>query len=299
MEQTKALNALEPFLALTKSATSARAAADLVSRATSAPNTFVFAELLQAPQIQALRESADHSPYLTHLEIFSHGTYADYSASSNLPALNDQQTLKLRQLSLLTLAKNPPNLSYAALQKSLGLPSARALEDLVISAIYAELLSAQLDPFNQTVHVSSVSPLRDLAPNSIPGMLSTLKNWSDRCTTTLADLETQINAIKASAAARHQEKNAQAARTESLIRQEKDEKLGVHTRGQTNMITRAVANIRSGGRYKRGSNSLEAGWDDDEAMDLDDNDYEDEGGEGSSAGGSAAGGKKRASRRKL
>lgn len=78
MEQTKALNALEPFLALSKSATSPRAASDLVVQATSAPNTYVFAELLQTPNIQALRSSPEHAPYLTLLEIFAWGTWADY-----------------------------------------------------------------------------------------------------------------------------------------------------------------------------------------------------------------------------
>src|ERR1700710_2090717 len=102
MEQTKALNALEvslfcpgfssdtkrpfqQFLALTKSASSPRAAADLVTRATSHPNTFIFAELLQAPQIQALAEAPEQVAYLTLLEIFSYGTYADYKNTPNLP----------------------------------------------------------------------------------------------------------------------------------------------------------------------------------------------------------------------
>ncbi|KAL8739545.1 MAG: hypothetical protein Q9190_007661, partial [Brigantiaea leucoxantha] len=51
MDQTqqKALNALEPFILLSKYATSPRAAADLIIQATSAPNTFVFAELLETP----------------------------------------------------------------------------------------------------------------------------------------------------------------------------------------------------------------------------------------------------------
>jgi COP9 signalosome complex subunit 7 len=60
MEQTKALNALEPFLALSKSATSPRAASDLIVQATSAPNTYVFAELLQTPNIQNLRSSEEY-----------------------------------------------------------------------------------------------------------------------------------------------------------------------------------------------------------------------------------------------
>ena len=78
MEQTKALNALEPFLALSKSATSPRAASDLIVQATSAPNTYVFAELLQTPNIQNLRASEEYAPYLTLLEIFAWGTWTDY-----------------------------------------------------------------------------------------------------------------------------------------------------------------------------------------------------------------------------
>lgn len=85
MEQTKALNALEPFLALSKSATSPRAASDLVVQATSAPNTYVFAELLQTPNIQNLRSSPDHAPYLTLLEIFAWGTWADYKCALLYP----------------------------------------------------------------------------------------------------------------------------------------------------------------------------------------------------------------------
>lgn len=87
MEQTKALNALEPFLALSKSATSPRAASDLVVQATSAPNTFVFAELLQTPNIQNLRSSQEYASYLTLLEIFAWGTWEDYKCAPSSPPL--------------------------------------------------------------------------------------------------------------------------------------------------------------------------------------------------------------------
>ena len=82
MEQTRALNALEPFLALSKSANSPRAAADLITQVTSAPNTYVFAELLQTPNIQALRNSEEYAPYLALLEIFAWGTWSDYKGTS-------------------------------------------------------------------------------------------------------------------------------------------------------------------------------------------------------------------------
>ena len=84
MDQTqqKALNALEQFVLLSKSATSPRAAVDLITQATSTPNTYVFAELLQTPNIQSLRSaSSDYAPYLTLLEIFSWGTWSDYTCT--------------------------------------------------------------------------------------------------------------------------------------------------------------------------------------------------------------------------
>ena len=78
--QQKALNALEPYILLSKSANSPRAAADLISQAISAPNTFVFAELLQTPNIQSLQTaSEDYAPHLTLLQIFAWGTWSDYT----------------------------------------------------------------------------------------------------------------------------------------------------------------------------------------------------------------------------
>lgn len=313
MEQTKALNALEPYLALTKSATAPRAAADLVTQATSNPNTYVFAELLQTPQIQALGQSADYAAYLQLLEIFSYGTFAGYhAAGSTLPQLNAAQTLKLRQLSLLTLARDPHNLSYANLQRDLGLPDARAVEDLVISAIYADLVEAQLDPRNQTVHVSSVSPLRDLAPNSIPSVLGALRAWSGRCTSTLADLEAQVAAIRNAAAQRQAEQRAWEETQERLAEEAKnngggnngdDQQQrtsgggGVHGRGQSRVLENAINRLRGQRSVKRGSGSLDASHDEDEAMDVDEEEPDD--GEGGSTRGGLGGGKQRASRRKL
>ncbi|KXJ91359.1 PCI domain-containing protein [Microdochium bolleyi] len=297
MAQTKALNALEPFMALTKSATAPRAAADLITQATSNPNTFVFAELLHTPQIQALAQSPEYSSHLKLLEIFSYGTFVDHTTATGLPALNEQQARKLRQLSLLTLAKKPHNLSYASLQRELGITDDRTLEDLIISAIYAGLLDAQLDARNRTVHVSSVSPLRDLAPDAIPAVLESLTAWSARCGSTLDDLEAEIASIRQAAAQRNSDKKAWAAVEEKLAKEARaDEHTGggAHGRGQANIINRAVQHLR-GQRYgKRGS--VEANVDDEgeELMDVDEEDLYDEADVAVSGAG-----KKRASRRKL
>jgi COP9 signalosome complex subunit 7 len=292
---------LKPFLALTKSAAAPRAAADLITQATSNPNTYVFAELLQTPQIQALSQSPDHQSYLKLLEIFSYGTYANYTSTTNLPPLNDAQALKLRQLSLLTLAKDPHNLSYGALQQNLGLRDTRAVEDLVISAIYAGLMDAHLDPRNGAVHISSVSPLRDLAPASIPSMLSSLRAWSGRCTSTLQDLEAQVASIKEAAAKRHSDKKAWDEQQAKLVEEEKGADQGVHTRAHGAILNRALARMQGQRFGKRSSGSLEANVDDDEgAMDVDEEEPDDGEGGGSSGGAALGGpGKKRANRRKL
>ncbi|KAE8448566.1 hypothetical protein EG329_009447 [Mollisiaceae sp. DMI_Dod_QoI] len=276
MEQMKALNALEPFLALTKSASSPRAAADLITRATSAPNTFIFAELLQAPQIQALSEAPDQASHLTLLKIFSYGTYTDYRNTPDLPSLNEAQILKLRQLSLLTLAKNQADLSYKSLLGHLGLETARELEDLVISAIYAGLLNATLDPYHQLVAVSSVAPLRDLQPNSIPQMLNTLNEWSTRCVSTLADLERQIASIKSEARRRHKEEEEWAAHVEKLIeaKGDKNEK-GEDKNSGGGLLAGIGRKLGAGAASKRGSGGMDD--DDDEAMEVDDDDEDGKG----------------------
>ncbi|KAM3562496.1 hypothetical protein MY1884_001795 [Beauveria asiatica] len=208
MEQTKALNALEPFIALSKSATSPRAAADLIERATSAPNTYIFAELLQSPRLQALAASHPEqlAPHLALLRLFSYGDYETYEATPGLPALSDAQRLKLRQLSLLSLAAascQRADLSYARLLQRLRLDATPQLETLVTTAIYAGLIDAKLDPARQRVHVVRVAPLRDLSPdNDTPRMRAALQGWSDRCAAILTDVETHMERVRQDAAER-------------------------------------------------------------------------------------------------
>lgn len=78
MDQSRALNGLAPFLALAKSATAPRAAADLITQATSAPNTYVFAELLQQPNVQALADNEQYGAFHELLKVFAWGTWESY-----------------------------------------------------------------------------------------------------------------------------------------------------------------------------------------------------------------------------
>jgi COP9 signalosome complex subunit 7 len=259
----------------------------LVARATSDPNTFFFTELLQTPQIQALLSSEDFVSSYKLLEIFSHGTYSVYKSTPDLPALDDAQERKLRQLSLITHAKDRV-LAYSDLIAALGLPSTRGLEDLVISAIYANLINATLDPAHETVQIHSVAPLRDVNPSSVPALLSSLRTWSAATEETLADIELQINNIRQKANMRAEDKRESDARLADLIEEEKKNKDNESSLGQPGYNNptgpgRGIPSRRFGAggnstgsntRYgKRGIGHMDssaANQVDDEAMDVDD-----------------------------
>lgn len=76
-KQARAINALEPFLAQNKSAESSKAVAEVITQATSAPNTYVFTELLCTPNILEL-EKAEEKGYLELLKIYDFGVWKDY-----------------------------------------------------------------------------------------------------------------------------------------------------------------------------------------------------------------------------
>lgn len=207
--------------------------------------------------------------------------------------------------------------------RHLALPTTRELEDVVISAVYAGLLTAKLNPLRQEVQVSSVAPLRDVRPASIAGIVNTLQEWSARCDATLAELEASVSAIRAEAA-RSAERKRESERVvaAAIAAEEKNASGGVEGgagAGSGSANTRhkqrkgygnaAVAHLKSqivsggggggGGSgvsgagansgSKRGSEKLmesTAGTEeDDEAMDVDDD--------------GEVPGQKRASRRKL
>jgi COP9 signalosome complex subunit 7 len=264
MDQSRALNALAPFLALAKSANSPRAASDLITQATSSPNTYVFAELLQQPNIRKLASDEQYGSHFTLLETFAYGTWESYykTASSTLPALSDVQKRKLRLLSLLTIAAEKPsastatNLSYSSLCARLDLEYTRDLEQLVTAAIYENLLTATLNPAAQTVVITSVAPLRDLAPGSVGQLLGELSAWSGRCDSVLADLQAEISRIEAEAVKR-------AAREQ---RKEKQIKAANETGEKS---SGAAGGTRSGKQLGSSKAEAQESADDDDAMELD------------------------------
>ncbi|PYH91491.1 hypothetical protein BO71DRAFT_443166 [Aspergillus ellipticus CBS 707.79] len=208
----RALEALQPFihLANSNSATSPRFITNLITNATSSPNTYVFAELLETPAIQALRAPDtpdEYKGYLTLLEIFAWGTWQDYQATPSLPRLTAPQTLKLQLLSLLTLSTTLKPLTYASLMTALSITQPSDLETLVTKAIYSSLITARLSPATSppSVNVTAVAPLRDVDPRALGGMVSVLTQWETRCRSVIGEIEAEIARIRSESARRREE----------------------------------------------------------------------------------------------
>lgn len=176
------------------------------------------------------------------------------TATKGLPTLSEQQQEKLRLLSLLPLASSQANLTYERLQSSLSIPNAASLEQLVTKAIYTNLITGTLDPHHQVVNITSVAPLRDLAPGSIPALGKALTSWSAQCTSMLAALDAEIATVKRQAYLKgSQEKRVQTLLEEKIAAADKDES----------------------GRGKRSAGALDGMMvnqnEDEDAMDLDAN----------------------------
>lgn len=184
---------LEPFLLMGKSLKGS-AAVKLISDATSAPGLFVFGELFDLKGIQEL-STADEKlkKGWSLLELFTWGTFQDYVDNPAMyPELNEGQILKLKYLTLVTLARErrvrlPLHVArafitcfqiipYKFLLTTLQTPSIRALEDLIIDAIYLGILQAKLDQKEEQLEVEYTMG-RDLGPGDVEAVLASLVQW--------------------------------------------------------------------------------------------------------------------------
>lgn len=147
-------SSLESFLLLANGAKGAAVIA-LVQRVLESPSVFVFGELLDHPNIQAMKESPGGATggagYHALLEIFAYADYAAYqNGQAQLPPLSPPMRQKLRLLTLCSMATNHKILPYNRLQTALALPSVRELEDLIIEGASANVIQGKLD--QQSLH---------------------------------------------------------------------------------------------------------------------------------------------------
>ncbi|KAK8339472.1 hypothetical protein V6Z11_A08G037200 [Gossypium hirsutum] len=158
--------------------------------ATSHPSLFAFSEILAVPTVAEL-EGTDNSVHLEMLRLFAHGTWSDYKRNSGkFPQLVPDQVLKLKQLTVLTLAETKKVLSYDQLMLELDVTNVRELEDFLINdCMYAGLVRGKLDQLQRYFEVQFAAG-RDLRPGQLGSMIQTLSNWlatSDNLLVTIQD----------------------------------------------------------------------------------------------------------------
>nr|ODN94107.1 hypothetical protein L203_00283 [Cryptococcus depauperatus CBS 7841] len=190
--------AIEPFLILARS-TKGAAAAKVVLDVTAAPGVYVFSELMEMPNIQALASDPSTSGHYRLLELFAYGTLGDYEENkTGLPPLQEAHINKLKHLTLVSLALQHRSLKYDKLLLDLHLETTRQVEDLVIDAIYAGLLTGKLHHDTLTLHIDSVSG-RDVRLEDVAKMQTCLQNWCTTAETLLGALDDRIADLRQAA----------------------------------------------------------------------------------------------------
>ena len=184
---------------------------------------------------QQLAASDQYMAEYRMLELFAYGDLAQYQSSppGTFPTLTQSQLNKLRHLTLVSLASQSRVLPYSLLMQSLGLQGAadasrgepsskmsasdiRALEDIIIDAIYTGILSARLDQRWQRVEVESVMG-RDVRAEAVGSLSSSLEEWSTTTTRLLATLASRIEQARKSDEDRIKDRSLQEQHLRSML----------------------------------------------------------------------------------
>ncbi|CAH1115573.1 unnamed protein product [Psylliodes chrysocephalus] len=183
-------NVLEQFVLLAKTAKGA-ACTELIRQVLEAPGVYVFGELLDMPNIVELATS--DRKYFNTLELFAFGTFKDYLANKNeLLELSSAQQKKLQHLTIVTLATKSKCIPYNTLLIELDIKNVRDLEDLIIEAIYADIIHGKLDQKNSQLEVDYAVG-RDIRAEDINIIVNCLQDWCSSCEGVLSCVENQIH----------------------------------------------------------------------------------------------------------
>ncbi|XP_073061031.1 COP9 signalosome complex subunit 7-like isoform X1 [Primulina eburnea] len=165
---------------------------DVIVEATSHPSLFAFSEILSVPTVIKL-EGTGNSIYRELLQLCAYGTWSEYKSDSHrLPQLVPDQVLKLKQLTVLTLAETNKVLPYDTLMQELDVTNVRELEDFLISGcMYVGIIRGKLDQLRRCFEVQFAAG-RDLRPEQLSSMNETLANWLSISDNLLVSIQEKI-----------------------------------------------------------------------------------------------------------
>lgn len=202
--------ALQPYLqAAHESSANAATLRALVVKVLSDPEIFAGYDEIKAAAT-ALPNAPDGEKLLRTLDLFSYGTYKDYvdAAPDTYLTLTEAQVWKLRQLSVLTLVQQvcqqkALRLSYETVQRALQLPDHRTTEQILVSCIYARVVTGQLCQKTQCLllggsAVAGGSPVRprDVPLAQVTTMLETIRAFQQRLMETSQDLSSKSHQVQ-------------------------------------------------------------------------------------------------------
>jgi COP9 signalosome complex subunit 7 len=174
-----------------------KALAAVLERAVADANCLVLGELLALPAVKELAKAAEGSEELKRFaatEAIAYGTYREYregEKAGKLPPLTESAEKKLRQLTIASLAYDHQRIPYSRLMEELEMNDLRALEDLVIDAVYLGVVAAKLDQKNQCIVVSGVMG-RDLRFEDIGKLGDALASWSAQSEALIQKLNSEL-----------------------------------------------------------------------------------------------------------
>lgn len=114
---------------------------------------------------------------------------------------------KLQHLTIVSLAIKSKCIPYSELLTELDIKNVRDLEDLIIEAIYADIIHGKLDQKNKQLEIDYAIG-RDIRPDDVTSINSTLQEWCDSCETVLKCIEDQIVRANKEKARRLQKKES-------------------------------------------------------------------------------------------
>ena len=133
------------------------------------------------------------------LSLFAYGTFAQSGGHT----LSPPQALKLRLLTVVSLARNSKAIPYAELQRELQITEIRELEDTVIEGIYLGLLVGKLNQKNSCLEVLSAVG-RDVNAADITKMIQQLADWGGASRSVIEAIEEKTQYANEAAAAEEQ-----------------------------------------------------------------------------------------------
>ncbi|CAF0793354.1 unnamed protein product [Brachionus calyciflorus] len=157
---TEKINSLDYYLNQAKLINDYGIAVELIQKVIESSTVHSFSEFLEIPFFQTMKNDENYSQYYNVLELFSFGTFSDYTTKNfNYPELNKSALVKLKHLTIISIA-------------------------------------SKLDQLNNQLEIEFAIG-RDVTDSQVDEILSVLDSWCKNCDIALKTIETQITQANA------------------------------------------------------------------------------------------------------